>query len=534
MEANLMSALSEGSHFFLKSENQNLDNKDYGFNDKPFENFFKQSVLSPNLPETSSQSFETINSGSFAITNLDNNDFESFFSTPTDNANRSSSQPVQEYRRPETETINTSPNEIQRKEDIQNSELKSMENRPVSTTDKQENRVREASQEREDMYKTGLKDKEKTSEEISAKNKDSNSDLKEGIKSYIQDIFNLIDKYNYLTNVDNSRFNKEKNLLTNIQNKLENNQLTAEMAMRLKHLIDSMMKQDADRRLMGGNIEEVAGSKSKLDNLRSHIKSSMEDLKVMLEKAEELISVRNARNNNNQRINNLHIIKQNSAYNNKGIHLSVTNGHVNPKQSLNISNNHSSNLDNLGGGGFKWDGSGSFLNASMNGRENSIASNFTTRFNAVTQYLSQNTQDIMSQIVKQARMAISQNKAELTMQLKPDFLGQLSMKIDLDNGILKGRILVESQQIKEMLEQNFDALKQSFEEKGITVENFDIDVYHGDSNDTYELVEMFNKEMEEAHNNRTMDGNMIAAKEGERDARYNLPEWLAANVNIIA
>ncbi len=82
---------------------------------------------------------------------------------------------------------------------------------------------------------------------------------------------------------------------------------------------------------------------------------------------------------------------------------------------------------------------------------------------------------IIDQIVQKTNATrLSDQKFNFSATLKPEWLGRLSFQIQYDNGIMNGRFLVESEAVKELLQQHLSQLKKELHDAGISIENFDI------------------------------------------------------------
>ena len=87
-----------------------------------------------------------------------------------------------------------------------------------------------------------------------------------------------------------------------------------------------------------------------------------------------------------------------------------------------------------------------------------------------------NKEEILKQIIDKASVSVSQDKAEMIINLKPDNLGKLSLKVATEKGIVTAQILAENQQVKQIIESNFNVLRDALEKQGITVQQFSVSV----------------------------------------------------------
>ncbi|WIF94638.1 flagellar hook-length control protein FliK [Caminicella sporogenes] len=83
---------------------------------------------------------------------------------------------------------------------------------------------------------------------------------------------------------------------------------------------------------------------------------------------------------------------------------------------------------------------------------------------------------IFNQIIENAKTYINDDNSQITIKLKPDFLGNLSMKIIVERGILIAKFDVESQIVKQAIEANLEDLRNALSEKGFEIKEFSVSV----------------------------------------------------------
>ncbi|RKD27785.1 hook-length control protein FliK [Caminicella sporogenes DSM 14501] len=83
---------------------------------------------------------------------------------------------------------------------------------------------------------------------------------------------------------------------------------------------------------------------------------------------------------------------------------------------------------------------------------------------------------IFNQIIENAKTYINDDNSQITIKLKPDFLGNLSMKIIVERGILVAKFDVESQIVKQAIEANLEDLRSALSEKGFEIKEFSVSV----------------------------------------------------------
>lgn len=84
--------------------------------------------------------------------------------------------------------------------------------------------------------------------------------------------------------------------------------------------------------------------------------------------------------------------------------------------------------------------------------------------------------DVINQIVKKAELVIREDQPEMRMQLEPENLGKLTLKIAVVKGLITAKFMAESYEVKQIIESSFNQLKDMLQEKGIGVESFSVSV----------------------------------------------------------
>lgn len=87
-----------------------------------------------------------------------------------------------------------------------------------------------------------------------------------------------------------------------------------------------------------------------------------------------------------------------------------------------------------------------------------------------------NYKDVLEQIKTGTKVVVSENTTEMTIKLNPENLGKLSLKLVTENGIVSAKFVAESQHVKEIIESNFNELKQSFMNQGLNIGNLSVSV----------------------------------------------------------
>lgn len=81
---------------------------------------------------------------------------------------------------------------------------------------------------------------------------------------------------------------------------------------------------------------------------------------------------------------------------------------------------------------------------------------------------------IMEAISAKAKFVQTPQQSEVTVQLKPESLGTLQMKVIMENGLITAKFAAETQQVKEILESNLNSLRQNLADQGIKVDQLEV------------------------------------------------------------
>ncbi|RKD34438.1 flagellar hook-length control protein FliK [Thermohalobacter berrensis] len=84
--------------------------------------------------------------------------------------------------------------------------------------------------------------------------------------------------------------------------------------------------------------------------------------------------------------------------------------------------------------------------------------------------------NLINQIIKQAKVNVNGNESQVKIKLKPDILGEMTLKVTMEKGLATAKAVVESYYVKEVLESNLHQLKESLKEQGVKIETFEVTV----------------------------------------------------------
>lgn len=89
---------------------------------------------------------------------------------------------------------------------------------------------------------------------------------------------------------------------------------------------------------------------------------------------------------------------------------------------------------------------------------------------------SENTQEIMNQILDYMKLQLNADTTNLEMQLHPASLGTLQIQLASKAGVVTANFIAQNEAVKAALEVQMVQLKEQFEEQGIKVESIQVTV----------------------------------------------------------
>lgn len=88
-------------------------------------------------------------------------------------------------------------------------------------------------------------------------------------------------------------------------------------------------------------------------------------------------------------------------------------------------------------------------------------------------------QSVVNQITEKLNSAVRAGVTEVRLQLRPESLGEVSIRIRIEGDVVIARMQVENQQVKAIVENNFQSLKDALAQHNLQAGSFDVDVQTG-------------------------------------------------------
>lgn len=138
--------------------------------------------------------------------------------------------------------------------------------------------------------------------------------------------------------------------------------------------------------------------------------------------------------------------------------------------------------------------------------------------------------ELMNQITQKIKINLSENKSEVVMNLKPEFLGKLSVKLEFKDNSISGKFIVDNVYAEKVIKDGMAQLKVAFQNMGMEVSNFDISMNHQPFNQT-SSESMLSQKIEN-HFNNPYGQDQEFIEEQPLELLYDKGNWIAQNINI--
>ena len=90
-----------------------------------------------------------------------------------------------------------------------------------------------------------------------------------------------------------------------------------------------------------------------------------------------------------------------------------------------------------------------------------------------------NPNQVIEQIVRGVELNVRGENGEIRLQLKPESLGEVEVRIATNNGIVSAAFIAESQRVKSLIEAGLPQLKQQLMEQGLNIQGLSVQVGGG-------------------------------------------------------
>ena len=239
---------------------------------------------------------------------------------------------------------------------------------------------------------------------------------------------------------------------------------------------------------LNGSIEDVKNNSSLLES--NNIKTYIDSIKLS-ENVEDLASIDNIQEIKVENLENTTYYQGDSQNNNQN------------SQGQMLLNNNNQNVT------LEANSSQDIFNVSDILNNNRIFNSSLPK----TQVLKNiNTSDVVAQIMEKIKVSIKPEVSEVKILLRPEQLGEVSLKIATQNGIVTAQFIAESQKVKEIIEANFNQLRDMLAEQGVNVGELEVNV----SSNNKEQNQYNSFEQEQQQNNKRIESIIKESFEQEQ------------------
>lgn len=81
---------------------------------------------------------------------------------------------------------------------------------------------------------------------------------------------------------------------------------------------------------------------------------------------------------------------------------------------------------------------------------------------------------LMPQVVRGLATLVSGGMSEMRLQLMPEDLGEIEVRVRTSEGVVRGEMLVQNPEVKQLLDQHLDRLRNALHQQGLDLRDFDI------------------------------------------------------------
>ena len=92
-----------------------------------------------------------------------------------------------------------------------------------------------------------------------------------------------------------------------------------------------------------------------------------------------------------------------------------------------------------------------------------------------------NAEDVISQLSEKIKVDVRGNLTEMRINLKPEHLGDISLKVMTQNGIVSAQLIAENEQVRAIIETNLNELRDMLSGQGLNISQLTVSVNDGNS-----------------------------------------------------
>lgn len=146
-----------------------------------------------------------------------------------------------------------------------------------------------------------------------------------------------------------------------------------------------------------------------------------------------------------------------------------------------------------------------------------------------------NKNELINQIVEKIKFDFQSAKNEIKIKLKPEILGEMTMKIEVEKGMVTAKIIVDNQKTKEIIEGNLFQLKEEIKDTGLEIKTFEVFVSNsGDFNKHNSSHFNFSRNSRRIMNRGTSSKATLSYDENQSEANKGLNFYGENSLDLLA
>ncbi|GAA0078710.1 flagellar hook-length control protein FliK [Clostridium sp. CTA-5] len=157
---------------------------------------------------------------------------------------------------------------------------------------------------------------------------------------------------------------------------------------------------------------------------------------------------------------------------------------------------------------------------------------FKTEFVSNTEGTTVNKVTVGDDLIKNIKFMTTNAMKELTVKLNPKELGQLTISLIQENGIMKANIKANSKDTYELISQHLLDIKKSLGEQNIKIADVNIELYQDDT--TFFMDKGFNKQLSEEQQNNNSNNNKTSNTDSNEVENEEIEEISNNNLDFLA
>ncbi|HEY5524495.1 MAG TPA: flagellar hook-length control protein FliK, partial [Clostridium sp.] len=144
-----------------------------------------------------------------------------------------------------------------------------------------------------------------------------------------------------------------------------------------------------------------------------------------------------------------------------------------------------------------------------------------------------NKESIAADVIKNVRFMVTNNIKEMTVKINPGQLGEITIKVVEEAGVMKANIKASSKETYNLLSQQLGDIKKHLGEQSIKIQEVNISIYEEDAT-FYKDGQFSSNSFQDGSNNRQNNGTEFTGESTEEELKDNNELNEEGNINMLA